>query len=288
MIPEQFKNFKSYSRYRGYEGENEGYDLLDTYICEVVNGNLICTDTEDDIDFDGNICLVTPKGDVYHIGKVPELESGAGKPSFSFQGNNLVMRYRYFVDESHHHSGVEEVVMPLVITDKMRRDNKIMKTKYYLGKFCHAYYGGSYRNTCAFVCNYKENAISIYGTQKKMSRFSAKVEEYKQVLKLTNSGWVLLPDANGTNGVLDNVLMSDSLKGKLLSCIDAMNASKFVFSVVDYKGGKYGIVDVMDGVVEYYTRSEVMGFVNMMITIGGVHNQCIEPLPKDLVDIWRV
>ena len=105
-IPEQFKNFKSYSRYRGF---GDKYDLSDEYFATIINGNLLCTDTECDIDCDGNICLITPEGDCFHIGTIPQTEDGS-KPVFSFDGNHtLVVKYKVYYDNDHHHGGYETI-----------------------------------------------------------------------------------------------------------------------------------------------------------------------------------
>lgn len=70
---ERLKSVLSCSRYRL---EEPSYALTDKYFAKIVNGNLICTDTEEDIDCCGNICLVTTNNEVYHLGVLPRPEVG--------------------------------------------------------------------------------------------------------------------------------------------------------------------------------------------------------------------
>lgn len=221
MIPEKFKNTVSYSRYKGVEWE---YALSDRYFAEMVNGNLICTDKECDCDADGNICLVTPDLEVYHIGRVPQLEAGAGKPVFIFNDVELIVRYLAFCDNDHHHGEVMEERVSLCLTKEMVIEKTLLKATYFLKKNCYrAYFGGSYRNTCDFFTDRQNRRIEICGEQlKKVGRnFSNAKKEYTQYLSFTEDGWVLLSDKNGDNPVLDNVFLWR--RDRLIDAIDKLN-----------------------------------------------------------------
>ena len=113
-----------------------------------VDGNIICTDTEEDIFCKGNIILLTPEGDVLHIGEVPQLEGGAGVPCFNLDSDGMLhMKCKVFYDNDHHHCGYEEDVIDCHMTDDRSsriRQNKVML---YLSKNLRAYSVGAYRHT---------------------------------------------------------------------------------------------------------------------------------------------
>lgn len=136
----------SYSRYRGIT-DSFRYDAINDYFKYEVDGNIICTDTEKDIDFDGNIILLTPKGEVVHIGTVPLLEDGAGNPSFRLDSDGMLhVKSKVFYDNSHHHSGYEEEVIDCHFTEERKvkiRQNKMML---YLSQTLKPFTGGSYGN----------------------------------------------------------------------------------------------------------------------------------------------
>lgn len=119
----------SYSRYRGID-DSSRYDAVDDYFKYYVDGNLICTDNEMDINHDGNIILITPDGDVAHIGFVPTLEEGAGKPRYRMDQNGFLhCEYRIFLDNDHHHSDIVKEVIDCHLTDEYMatiRRNKVI------------------------------------------------------------------------------------------------------------------------------------------------------------------
>ena len=159
----------SYSRYRGVDC-NDRYDAVDDYFRFDVDGNIICTDTERDIDSDGNIILITKDEEVLHIGQVPFLEDGAGKPDFSLNDKgNIVMRYKVFYDNSHHHAGIEEEVIDTHLTPERKEKIEKHKLILYLSGNIHACNGGRYRNRMSFYLT--QQGIEIYVEIKIVSRF---------------------------------------------------------------------------------------------------------------------
>lgn len=113
--------FISPSRYRGLACEDR-YTLKDDRFAYVVDDVLICTDDECDIECDGNICMVWSDGKVLHIGRVPEPEDSiTNKVRYSRRENTLVMSYRVWYDNDHHHGGMEEVTVDLTPTPERRK-----------------------------------------------------------------------------------------------------------------------------------------------------------------------
>lgn len=108
------------SRYRGLTDRSR-YELLDDRFAYIVDGVLICTDNECDIDCDGNICMVWPDGKVLHIGRVWMPESPEiNKVKFSRSGNTLKQSCRVWYDNDHHHGGTEEEEIDLTPTPERR------------------------------------------------------------------------------------------------------------------------------------------------------------------------
>lgn len=287
-IPEQFKNFKSYSRYRGF---GDKYDLSDEYFATIINGNLLCTDTECDIDCDGNICLITPEGDCFHIGTIPQTEDGS-KPVFSFDGNHtLVVKYKVYYDNDHHHGGYETIKCPLVITSDMILKLKFRKIIWFLDKECHnAYQGGRYRNTCDFWWDTTKLKVKLTGTRKLINRYSSPATDYfTQYIVYTENGWTLQPDENGKMQVQEEVFRDSS---KLYKCIESLNFFKYRFYIKEYKNGKYSVVDKVDNVEEWYDSTQIKDFYKQGVQICGVfvlnEKFCIQPIVKDLAMIGRL
>lgn len=129
------------SRYRGL-ADRSRYTLSDEFFAFEVDGCLICTDTEKDIDWDGNIVMVWPDDKVLHLGKIPQLEqdwgSNSNKVRISRSGNTLKIGYRVFYDNDHHHGGIEEEEIDLTPTDERRR---YVEMNYLAAEFAGAFRG---------------------------------------------------------------------------------------------------------------------------------------------------
>lgn len=126
------------SRYRGLSDRSR-YTLSDEYFAYEVNGCLICTDTEKDIDCDGNICMVWPDGKVLHIGHIRMPESPEiNKVKFSRSGNILKQSCRVWYDNDHHHGDIDVEEIDLTPTDERRRN---VEMNYLAADFVGAFRG---------------------------------------------------------------------------------------------------------------------------------------------------
>lgn len=263
MIPEKFRNFKSYSRYRGYGSE---YNLSDKYFAKIVNGSLLCTDDECDISSDGNVCLVTPEGACYHIGTIPMTEDGSS-PIFSFEGNKkLIIRYRVFYDESHHHSGYETVECSLTVTADMILKDKLARIAYLLEKNCRgAFRGRNIRSDLRFDYDLKNLKIEIHGLK---VRPGYKSYTFTQYLQFTEKGWVLQPCEDGKTPMLDEEFAGGPV---FRQCMESLNFYTYRFYIgSDFSTNEYSVVDKTDGSVEWYSPDQIREFYNSGFKICGV------------------
>lgn len=126
------------SRYRGLTDRSR-YELLDDRFAYIVDGVLICTDNECDIDCDGNICMVWPDGKVLHIGQIWMPESPEiNKVKFSRSGNTLKQSCKVWYDNDHHHGGIEEEEIDLTPTPERR---KCVEMNYLAADFVETFRG---------------------------------------------------------------------------------------------------------------------------------------------------
>ncbi len=178
----------SYSRYRGVTCPDR-YDAVDDFFKYEVDGSIICSDDERDIACDGNIIMITKKGDVLHLGTIPQLEAGAGRVKFSLNNeNNLVLRFKVFLDCDHHHADIEEEVIDTHLTDERKaiieRNNLIA----YLAENLRGFNGGSYRNVMRMYASSPEydrdyEQIEVCVNVVKLYRYSRSESHFKAILK---------------------------------------------------------------------------------------------------------
>jgi len=217
MIPEIFKCYKSYSRYGDVRFD---YDLLDDFFARIVEGNLICTDSEQDISCDGNICLVTPNGDVLHIGGVPIAEIGTVKFSFD-KDENLHMQYKVAYDNDHHHTEIMDEVVDTHMTEERFLDMMVEKLYRNLKKNVKPKTSGSLRNTLNIYV-VKSKGIFLCGSKRIAGRCKISERYYaKQLISFneTSKKFELLPEEDGGNRILD--IVSD--RNKIAQAIEEIN-----------------------------------------------------------------
>lgn len=267
-LPEQFKNFKSYSRYRGYPCE---YSLSDRYISRIVDGNLICTDTECDIDFDGNIVLVRPDGFVVHIGKVPEVE---GKVTFSWNSDeNLVMKYK------DNYRGVQQEVINTHLTEELYLYGLALKLAYSLKKRVRVKNGGTERgklDTCAFVQKQaKTIGVHLYGTLTKIGygRHRSDFNYSQDIVYVPGQGF-LLCSINGED-VIGSVFGDNH---RLNGLIDEFNEENNLCKRSSYRVMRVNefsctILDKSDDVKETVTKEDCIKLVERGVRIWGISKQ---------------
>lgn len=174
------------SRYRGLADKSR-YTLSDEFFAYEVDGCLICTDTEKDIDCDGNIVMVWPDDKVLHLGTIPQLEqdwgSNSNKVRISRSGNTLKIEYKVFYDNDHHHSGIEGEEIDMTPTAERRATVEYEYLAYDLLK---RYKGRESVNAWVdFKANYSEYKTDV-GTKKMIClatvlhrRRSSKPNEYQ-------------------------------------------------------------------------------------------------------------
>lgn len=267
MIPENFKNFTSYSRYRGF---GSTYALSDEYFAKIVDGNLICTDNECDIDCDGNIVLVTPSGDVMHIGviSVPE----RGKVSCSFDSsNNLHLSWREYYDVGLKHSGVREEIIDTHLTEERKFELIVLRLHKTLAKSIKGYTGGSYCNELSLYRT--KTGILLKGYCSIRTRYSRDTKYFEQAISfIPKKGFVLMPDKNGEDGIFKVLIKRD-----LMLILEEFNKSiglgkntSFMLVGVDVKSCR--ILDVKDNTVETVSKEEVIKTIKSGYEVIGVDN----------------
>ncbi len=178
----------SYSRYRGITDRSR-YDAVDDLFRYEVDGNIICTDNERNIDCDGNIIILTPEGDVLHIGEVLQTEEGSGPVKFSMDADqNLHMEYRVFLDNDHHHSDIEEDIIDCHLTPERKRVIERHRLMEFLNNNLKAYYGGKYRNELNFYENETSDTINLRIKVKILGRWNENVDWVKIIVSRNDNG----------------------------------------------------------------------------------------------------
>lgn len=279
MIPVEFQKFNSYSCYAGsYKDE---YKLTDQFFCRIVDGCLICSDTQETIDIMGNVCLVHPTLGVLHLGSIPRPEYD-GEIRFSFDTNgNLTISVKCYAANGRKHGYWEETVIDTHYNSSMA--DQLLKKKLLLqiSSKVKARQGGSIRTN--FRCySSSETTIRLVVDYKKFGYGYRVVKEdyFTQDIILTDKGFLLLPDANkGEDSVLP--FITERALPRLLYDFNLEHGyiDKTPF-IVNGKAldGKYAIKDLEDGVVEYYSKEEIYDILSKGITIRGVDvlpNKCI-------------
>lgn len=278
MIPQEFEKFKSYSSYgSSYKDE---YNLTDKYFSKVVDGCLICSDTQETIDIMGNVCLVHPELGVLHLESIPRPEYD-GEIRFSFDANdNLIISCKCYAANGRKHGYWEDICINTHFNDSMR--NQLLKKHLVLelNSKVKSRQGGSIRTN--FRC---------YGTSETTLRLVVDYKEYgygyklisedcfSQDIVLTNRGFSLNLDKNGDDSVLNYVNKSDVLKILYEFNVKHKLQNPTSFILVSKFDDKYGVKDEEDGITEYYSKEELVEIVLNGISIRGVDilpNKCIK------------
>lgn len=276
MIPQEFQKFKSYSSYNSYF-EDE-YKLSDEFFSRVVDGCLICSDTQHTIDIMGNVCLVHPKFGVLHLGKIPRPEV-EGEINFSFDStNNLHIKYRVYYDCDRKHSDIEELIIDTHYNNEVYKGFLVKNLVKYLSTNLRAKYGGCIRSFLK-VYRSRENCITLQLNYKKLGYGGRIAKEgcLSQNIVLTDSGFKLLLDANNDDSVQQ--FITDNIS-KHLNIFNVENklVKSTPFMLISYLDGEYRVKDISDGVIEGYTKEQLIEIVNKGIRIVG-----IDILPDDNV-----
>ena len=280
MIPIEFQKFKSYSSYgSSYKDE---YSLTDRYFSKIINGCLICSDTQETIDIMGNVCLVHPISGVLHLESIPRPEYD-GEIKFRFDSNdNLVISVKYYAASGRKHGYWEETVIDTHYNSSMA--NQLLKKKLLLQIHDKV---KSRQHVSSVRTNFRgysasETTIRLTVDYKKYGYGYRLIEEdyFTQDIVLTDRGFILLPDVNkGEDSVLPYI--TERALPRLLYDFNLEHGyiDKTPF-IVNGKAldGKYAIKDLEDGVVEYYSKGEIYDVLSRGITIRGVDvlpNKCI-------------
>ncbi len=164
----------SYGSYISGKWGERPYSAVDDYFWKEVDGNIICTDNQCDIDHDGNILLITPEKDCLIIGRIPMLEEGAGNVRCSFDDdNNLVLEYRVFLDNSHHHSDVirERIDTKLTPERMIQIESDRLKENLYMGLKDILFNGGSIANTDLRIWDRADKTFEVRILHKEYNRY---------------------------------------------------------------------------------------------------------------------
>lgn len=157
------------------------YALSDEYICAEVGGCLLCTDTERDIDHDGNIVLVWPDKKVSHIGIIPMTEDG--RPArVHLSGSTLTVEWVEFADDHFRKPYVESREYDVTPTRALRKKTELLYLSAELNKKFKGLIYHSYRNTFESSVRKQNGSVGLLlvGSIRKISpkQLRPKSEEY--------------------------------------------------------------------------------------------------------------
>lgn len=278
MIPEEFQKFNSYSCY-GSSYKDEHY-LTDKYFCKVVDDCLICSDTQETIDIMGNVCLVHPILGVLHLGSIPRPEYD-GEVKFKFDSNDkLVISVKCYAANGRKHGYWEDICINTHFNGSMR--NQLLKKHLVLelNSRVKSRQGGSIRTN--FRCyGISETTLRLVVDYKKYGYGYRLVSEdyFSQDIILTDRGFSLQLDKNGADSVLNYVNKADVIKIIYDFNVKHKLQKPTPFSLVSKLDDKYRVKDSSDGVVEEYSKEDLVDIVvNKGIQIIGVDillNECV-------------
>lgn len=270
MIPEQYSKTTSYSRYRGLSGE---YALSDEYFARVVDGNLICTDTECDIDCDGNIVLCTPAFEVIHIGKMPLPERGDVRVSFD-SNNNLHLCYTEYLANGFKHPRPVEMIVDTHLTPERKRQLMLIRLAKFLKTRIKGYCGGSFRNS--ITIDFTDSCVILDGTCKQISRFGSKSSECSQRIEFRQGvGFVLIPSRVGGDPIFTVIRNYTLLKHLNVFNLSIGLGKETPFYVTSIGEDCCTIKDLTDGVSERMNLDMVYSYIEKgILSVVGI--DCID------------